>query len=129
MCGSLASCAPIVNRRFGKPRNPYANIVRISMSSNLLTVFAEIVAKPGKEEDVRRHLLDFVQPTRQEKGCVQYDLHVSEDEPGRFFFYENWDSAADLDAHAESAHISAFRSIAPGLLAQPTRIVRAKRIA
>lgn len=99
------------------------------MSSKLLTVFAEIVAKPGKEEDVRKHLLAFVDPTRKEKGCVQYDLHVSNDEPGRFFFYENWDSAEDLDAHAESAHISAFRSISSDFLAQPTRIVRATRIA
>ena len=107
----------------------YANIVRISMNSKLLTVVAEIVARPGKEDEVRKHLVGFVELTRKEKGCVQYDLHVVNDDHGRFLFYENWDSAEDLDAHAGSEHISAFRSISSGLLAQPTRILRATRIA
>ena len=99
------------------------------MSQTLLTVVAEIVAKPGKEEEVRMHLLGFVEPTRKEEGCVQYDLHVSNDEPGRFIFYENWTSEEALDKHSASAHIQAFRAISGDLLAQPTRLIKATRIA
>lgn len=99
------------------------------MSQTLLTVVAEIVAKPGKEDEVRKHLLGFVEPTRKEDGCVQYDLHVSNDEPGRFIFYENWTSAEALDKHSASNHIQAFRTISAELLAQPTRLIRATRIA
>src|SRR5689334_15311839 len=42
-----------------------------------LTVVAELVAKPGMEEDLRRELMKIVEPTRNEDGCIQYDLHVS----------------------------------------------------
>ena len=99
------------------------------MKSTLLTVVAEIVAIPGKEDEVRHHLLAMVEATRKEEGCVQYDLHVSHEEPNRFIFYENWTSAEALDRHSKSDHIQAFRAVARDLLAQPTRIVTAARIA
>ena len=99
------------------------------MNSNLLTVVAETVALPGKEDEVRRHLLGFVEPTRKEEGCIQYDLHVSNDEPGRFIFYETWTSEEHLAKHSASAHIQAFRAIASTLTTGPTRIVKATRIA
>jgi quinol monooxygenase YgiN len=99
------------------------------MSQPLLTVVAEIVAKPGKEAEVRKHLMGFVDPTRKEEGCIQYDLHVSNDDPCRFIFFENWTSGEMLDKHSASDHIQAFRAISADLLAQPTRIIRATRIA
>jgi len=42
--------------------------------------------------------------------------------PGLLVFHENWGSKADLDAHPASAHIDAFRAIAPDLLAEPPDI-------
>ncbi len=51
------------------------------MTRNLLSVVAEMVAKPGKEEELKRHLIALVAPTLQEEGCVQYDLHQSTGSP------------------------------------------------
>ncbi len=99
------------------------------MSQPLLTVVAELVAKPGKADEVRAALTGLVDPTRKEDGCVQYDLHESTDEPGRFVFYENWASRAALDAHLESPHLIALRAIAPDLLSEPARILTYTRIA
>jgi quinol monooxygenase YgiN len=87
-----------------------------------LTVVARIRAKPGKEADVHRELLALVAPTRAEAGCLNYDLHVSHDDPALFLFYENWTSQAHLDAHAQSAHIQAFRARAADLLVEPVEI-------
>jgi quinol monooxygenase YgiN len=99
------------------------------MSQPHLTVIAEILAKPGKEDEVRKHLLGFIEPTRKEDGCVQYDLHESTGQPGHFIFYENWTSREMLDKHSASAHIRAFRALKEDLLAQPTRVITATRIA
>jgi len=87
-----------------------------------LTVVAHTFAKPGKEELVRRELLHLVSETRKEAGCINYDLHVSPESPGHFFFYENWASRSHLDAHAQSAHILALRAKADELFARPTEI-------
>jgi len=72
-----------------------------------LTVIARIKAKPGKEDVVRTALLKLIDPTRAEAGCMNYDLHVSQDDPGLFYFHENWTSPQDLHAHFESDHFKA----------------------
>jgi quinol monooxygenase YgiN len=87
-----------------------------------VTVIAYHRAKPGKERALREALLAVCAPTRAEKGCLNYDLHVSPDDPGLLVFHENWESKADLDAHLSSPHIDAFRKVAPDLLAEPPDI-------
>ena len=87
-----------------------------------VTVIAYHRAKPGKERALRDALLAVCAPTRAEKGCINYDLHVSPDDPGLLVFHENWKLKADLDAHLASPHIDAFRAIALELLAEPPNI-------
>jgi quinol monooxygenase YgiN len=94
-----------------------------------LTVVAEMVAKPGKEAELERQLLALIEPTRKEEGCVQYDLHRSTDEPGRFVFYENWKSRELLDRHLQSPHMQAFGRAAGALLQEPMRVMTYTRIA
>jgi quinol monooxygenase YgiN len=98
------------------------------MPQDLLTVTAEVVAKHGKEAELRTQVLALVAPTRKEEGCVQYDVHVSNGEPGRFVFYENWTSGEMLDRHLKSDHFRAFEAAAGSLLAEPTRVLRLTRI-
>jgi quinol monooxygenase YgiN len=97
--------------------------------AQLLTVVAEMQAKPGKEEDLRRAVLALIEPTRREDGCVQYDLHVHSSNPTRFVFYENWTSREHLDRHAASTHLQKFRAVSADLLAEPPRIETYWRIA
>jgi quinol monooxygenase YgiN len=95
----------------------------------LLTVVAEVKAKPGKEEELRATLLELIGPTRREDGCVQYDLHVHASDPGRFVFYENWTSQEALSRHAASAHVKALGEKLMDLAAEPARIESYTRIA
>jgi quinol monooxygenase YgiN len=97
--------------------------------AQLLSVVAELQAKPGKEEDLRRALLALIELTRSEEGCVQYDLHVHTDDPGRFVFYENWVSREHLDRHLASEHLKRFRALVNDLLSEAPRIETYLRIA
>jgi quinol monooxygenase YgiN len=96
--------------------------------AELLTVVAVLVAKPGREDDLRAALLALIPPTRKEEGCVQYDLHVSTERPGQFVFYENWTSRELLDRHLASPHLQAFAAREHELLAAPARIETYTRI-
>ncbi len=98
------------------------------MPTPYLTIVAKIQAKRGMEDTVRMELQKLVGPTHAEEGCVQYDLHESNTEPGVFLFFENWISAADLDRHLESAHIAVLKSKAETLLAKPIEISRWTKI-
>ena len=48
------------------------------MKAESLTVVAQIKAKPGKESQVRQELLSLVAPSRQDDGCLNYDLHQAQ---------------------------------------------------
>ncbi|MDD7968625.1 putative quinol monooxygenase [Actinomycetospora lemnae] len=74
----------------------------------LLTVIAHMKALPGKEQELRSELEKLVEPTLAEDGCVNYDLHVAVDDPGTFFFYENWTSPGHLEAHLANSHLVEF---------------------
>jgi quinol monooxygenase YgiN len=89
-----------------------------------LTVIAYITAKVGCEDRVHRALLDLVALTRQEKGCINYDLHRSCESATKFVIYENWESPADLHTHAKAPHIQEFGRIADQLLERPAEITK-----
>ncbi len=72
-----------------------------------LDVIALIPAKPGSEDVVRDALRTLVAATRQEEGCVAYDLHESQAAPGTFVTVEVWRDQAALDGHMTTPHIAA----------------------
>jgi len=85
------------------------------MSAKIVTVIATFQAKPGKEADLKNALVALVEPTRQEAGCINYDLHQLPENPAKFLFHENWTSQAHLDAHLQSAHIKVLLPKVPEL--------------
>ena len=96
--------------------------------SDTVMVIALIRAKPGKEQQVKEALLALCAPTRAEKGCINYDLHQSQEDSTQFAFHENWVSQNDLDAHRQSPHMRAHRKRAQEWLAEPTRVTLWTRI-
>ncbi len=83
---------------------------------DLLTVIAHMRAAPDKRDELRAALEALVEPTSREKGYVNYDLHQGIEDPDQFFFYENWESDADLDAHLDAPHLRDFAARIPELL-------------
>ncbi|MBV8731051.1 MAG: antibiotic biosynthesis monooxygenase [Acidobacteriia bacterium] len=98
------------------------------MAQTAVTVIAELNARAGKEDEARQLLLALLEPTRQEEGCIQYDLHEVVGAPGHFLFYENWRSRGALDAHLKTPHLeSAFARI-PELFEASPRVLISNRI-
>jgi quinol monooxygenase YgiN len=75
------------------------------MSAKTITVVATFQAKPGKETELQKALISLVAPTRKEAGCINYDLHISPEDAGKFLFHENWTTKAALGAHLQNTHI------------------------
>ena len=92
------------------------------MAAAKLTVVARIRAKSGLEDKVKGELLNLISPTRKESGCLNYDLHQSQEDKGLFLFYENWTSRQDLDDHLKTPHLQAFLGKSGELLAEPIEI-------
>jgi len=45
------------------------------MKQEQLTIVARITAKEGHRDLVKEELLKLIEVTRQEEGCINYDLH------------------------------------------------------
>ena len=79
-----------------------------------LTILAQITAAPGKEGLVRAELEKLIPITRAEAGCIQYDLHVDNENPGFFVFYENWESRDLWQTHMNAPHLAAYMAATDG---------------
>jgi len=73
-----------------------------------LTLLAFLKAKKGRGPELGRRLLSLHERSRAEEGCVNYDLHQSNEDPDVWMLYENWRRPADLDAHFEFQYVKDF---------------------
>jgi quinol monooxygenase YgiN len=81
-----------------------------------VNVVATVVARPGKESEVESRLGSLVAPSRQDAGCIRYDLHRDLDNAAVFVFYETWASRELLEAHLNTPHLLSWRGDAPGFI-------------
>ncbi len=87
-----------------------------------LVVVAVITAKTGSEHVVRNVLTELVTPTREETGCMSYDLYESTSVGGTFVTVERWREQSDLDAHLQTEHIAHALAATDEHLAAPPAI-------
>lgn len=76
-------------------------------SAEWVAAVTRIHGIPGREDDLRQHLLSLAGPTRAESGCVVYDLYQAPDAPHEFMRFEIWTSEAALEAHKRMPHLRA----------------------
>jgi|ERR1700730_6801006 len=77
------------------------------MPKDSLRVVARVKALPGKVDTVRSILLELIEPTRREEGCIIYELLQNKVDPTDFTFVEEWQSESSLNSHAASDHLRA----------------------
>ena len=56
------------------------------MPGKQVTVVVRIKAKSGMEQQVRRELFNLLYPTREEPGCLNFDMHEDPQDPHSFSF-------------------------------------------
>jgi quinol monooxygenase YgiN len=61
-------------------------------------------ARPGHEAEVTGLFSKLAEASRQEPGCLGYQVHRHRTEPRRFFIYEQYKDDAALEAHRASPH-------------------------
>lgn len=65
---------------------------------NLMTIIAKFKIL-NNHEIVKKELLNLVDPTRIEKGCVDYIFYQDKEDESTLMLYENWESEKDLENH------------------------------
>jgi quinol monooxygenase YgiN len=76
--------------------------------ADTIVLNVHIEAKDGRQEDLARELGALVAPTRQEKGCLTYELHRDPEDDKKFMFYEQFADQEALDFHIAAAYFKKF---------------------
>ncbi len=99
------------------------------MDQTTVRVMARITARPETADALRRILQDLVGPSRDEAGCLSYELFRNQDSSVEFVTVEQWVDQAAVDAHMATPHVALAISKAGELLALPPMIHRFARLA
>jgi quinol monooxygenase YgiN len=91
-------------------------------------VLARITVKPEVAELAKGILVDLASKSRQEPGCVGYELYQQAEAPHVFQTVEQWQAKADADAHMATVHVGAAIAAAGPLLAAAPEIVAYSRL-
>ena len=83
----------------------------------MVKLIARLEAKSGQEQFLEDAMRELAVPSREEEGCLMYDLCRPKGAPGTVIVLEEWTSQAELDEHMASPHFKAFLEKAGDALA------------
>jgi len=92
------------------------------MAEPTLRVVAHILARADTSAAIKAILETLITPTRQEEGCLRYELLQNKADPADFVFDEEWTSEAMLEQHLASPHLQAALPKLNELVAAPVDI-------
>ncbi len=92
------------------------------MTDSTIHVVAKLTASPDRVEALKELLSGLLEPTRQEKGCIKYELFQNQDDPTDFTFMEEWQDRESLQQHLGSDHIQQALSVLDPLVVAPPDI-------
>ena len=78
----------------------------------MVHVMASIEVQPEQAQAARTLLAGLAAESRREPGCLSYELFQRPDLPHVFRTVEQWQAAADVEAHMRTPHVG--RTIAAG---------------
>lgn len=81
-----------------------------------LHVVATIPAKPEHADAIRTAMEHVAVESRQEAGCLGYDVYESAAVPGTFVTIERWVDEAAMDLHMQTPHVAAAIEASDGAL-------------
>jgi quinol monooxygenase YgiN len=74
------------------------------MEQAMVVLAVTWMAKNGRESDVAAMFSKLTGASRNEPGCVMFQVHRHKTEPRRFFIYEQYKDDAALEAHRAAPH-------------------------
>ncbi len=80
----------------------------------MIQTISKMIVKQGKVDEFISIFKEMIEPTKDEQGCIQYEMYQDEDNPALLIVLEQWNCREDFDRHLESEH---FKKIAPKMVA------------
>ena len=88
-------------------------------------LIVKIFIKEECIEDFKKISFYNSENSRQEPGCLRFDVLQSEDNPALFFLYEIYKGDEDIAHHRTTEHYQKWRDTVADMMSQPREVVKA----
>lgn len=78
-------------------------------SEKYFTVMIAGMAKAGMEDYIKNYLTELMKRSREDEGCLVYNVHQSTVNPGEFMVYMVWKDPKDFDRHNQTPEMQEFK--------------------
>lgn len=85
----------------------------------MIYVVAKNYANPENLEQIHKLYEELVKLTREEEGCIQYELFSDVKSPEKLTMIETWETREMLDRHLNSDHFTRIVPALKALMAAP----------
>jgi quinol monooxygenase YgiN len=75
-----------------------------------ITKKVTFIAKEGHEQQLSTLLNAMIIPSRNETGCLLYDIFQYENDPKQFIVIESWADEEALEGHKHSKHYLHYKA-------------------
>jgi quinol monooxygenase YgiN len=80
-----------------------------------IVLIASVTLKDTEDKDILTAFGALHKATHKEdKGCLQYDVHKDIEKENTYVFIETWESEMLLDAHMKKEHFKTFQEVLEG---------------
>ncbi|MFH8936383.1 putative quinol monooxygenase [Streptomyces griseosporeus] len=86
-----------------------------------LTVLAEYVCAPGREDRLRTALEAMIEPSLEEPGCLAYRTYADPNRPAHMLTLTEWTDRTALTHHTTTPHHRHLTRVLQLVLAEPVR--------
>jgi quinol monooxygenase YgiN len=83
----------------------------------MIVFMATLQARPEAADQVADALRQLAEQTRQEPGCLGYQVHRGIEDPNLIVTVEEWRAPEDIQRHFEMPYVKELVAQAPSLLA------------
>jgi quinol monooxygenase YgiN len=115
----MMNISPISKAADSSPLTPE---IQKNLSSPVITLIAEVTLKPEGVMEARAKGIAYSTECRQEKGCIQFQIHEDSEDPGVFFFYEQYASPEAFNAHVNSEHLKRWLALLEPYFTKPLAV-------
>lgn len=98
------------------------------MNEEKIVLIARLKVRADKVEEAKSAALAIVAESRNEAGCVNYDIHQSIEDETLFFWHETWANKAAIDEHFATPFFGEFFKVVEEVAAEPPQINLTRKI-
>lgn len=99
-----------------------------TMKSEEQHIICRLRCETENRARVQELLLEYVGPSRQEPGCLYYDIFQEKDDRNAFYILDGWKDQAAVDSHIQHPNVLRVNALIRPLLIEDQKLTFGQRI-